>query len=328
MRVPCLDRALLIRNDWHGACFDTHNIVLLHVLGVGESDHVLQSGLLRFQRVYLCRALGLIQQRRSVSSSLATKVLVMTTDSAEESLRAEHTIAAIRLRLSAATSHSYLRDFVYGGIDGAVTTFAVVSGVAGAGLSPGIVVVLGLANLVGDGFSMAASNFLGSRADLQLLERTRRIEEQHIERYPEGEREEVRQILAAKGFSGDSLEEAVRIITADKNLWVETMLKEEHGLSLDRPSPLQAATVTFLAFTAIGFLPLIAFLAELLVPQMVSNPFIWSTVLTGIGFFAVGAVKSQFVADRWYLAGLETLSLGGVAAALAFAVGFLLRDLV
>ena len=57
--------------------------------------------------------------------------------------------------------HSYLKDFVYGAIDGAVTTFAVVSGVAGAGLSAGVIIVLGLANLVGDGFSMAASNFLG-----------------------------------------------------------------------------------------------------------------------------------------------------------------------
>ena len=75
----------------------------------------------------------------------------MTGGHTEESLRAEHTVAAIQDRLSEATRHSYLRDFVYGGIDGAVTTFAVVSGVAGAGLSPGIVVVLGLANLAGDG---------------------------------------------------------------------------------------------------------------------------------------------------------------------------------
>lgn len=248
--------------------------------------------------------------------------------SPDESLRAEHTIAAIQSRLATATSHSYLRDFVYGGIDGAVTTFAVVCGVAGAGLSPGIVIILGLANLVGDGFSMAASNFLGSRADLQLLQRTRQIEEQHIARYPEGEREEVRQILAAKGFCGDVLEQAVGTITSDRDLWVETMLREEHGLSVERPSPLRAAAVTFVAFIAIGFLPLIAFLTDLLFPQMVARPFLWSTGLTGIGFFIVGAVKSRFVDDRWYLAGLETLSVGGIAAALAFAAGYLLRDVV
>ncbi len=59
---------------------------------------------------------------------------------------------------------------MYGGIDGAVTTFAVVSGVAGAGLLSGVVIVLGLANLVDDGFSMAASNYLSSKADLELLQ--------------------------------------------------------------------------------------------------------------------------------------------------------------
>jgi len=252
----------------------------------------------------------------------------MADDAGGESLRASHTVESIRARLKTATHHSYLCDFVYGGIDGAVTTFAVVSGVAGAGLSPGIVIILGLANLIGDGFSMAASNFLGSRADLQLLENTRRIEEQHIARYPEGEREEVRQILAAKGFQADALENAVRTITADRELWVDTMLREEHGLSLDRPNPLRAAAVTLAAFVAIGFLPLLSFLADMLSIVTVSNPFLWSTVLTGIGFFTVGAIKSRFVSDRWYLAGLETLSVGGIAAALAYAAGYILRDVV
>ncbi len=252
----------------------------------------------------------------------------MTERSADELLRADHTAAAIRARLSSATRHSYLRDFVYGGIDGAVTTFAVVSGVAGAGLSPGIVVVLGLANLAGDGFSMAAGNYLGSRADQQLLDHTRRIEEQHTHRYLDGEREEVRQIMAAKVFTGEALTAAVSTITSDRSLWVDTMLREEHGLSLERPSPLRAAAVTFLACICVGLLPLISFLVDLVSDHAVSRPFLWSAVLTGVAFFAVGAVKSKFVSDRWYLAGLETLTVGGVAASLAFAAGYLMRDLV
>ncbi len=85
---------------------------------------------------------------------------------------AEHTPAAIRRRLEARPSQDYLKDSIYGAIDGAVTTFAVVSSVAGAGLSSGIVIILGLANLLADGFSMASGNFLGTRAENQAALRT------------------------------------------------------------------------------------------------------------------------------------------------------------
>jgi len=243
-------------------------------------------------------------------------------------LRKQHTSEAIRHRLNKSQDHSYLRDFVYGGIDGAVTTFAVVSGVAGAGLPSGIVIVLGFANLVGDGFSMAASNYLGSKADLQLLQKARRKEEHQIQQFPEGEREEIRQIMSAKGFTGAALDDAVRTITADRRVWVDTMLREELGLALDRPDPVRAAVVTFVAFALIGFLPLIAFILDFLFEIPGSRPFLWSTVLTGMSFFTVGAIKSRFVQDRWYMSGLETLAVGSCAAGLAYLTGMLLRGVV
>jgi VIT1/CCC1 family predicted Fe2+/Mn2+ transporter len=242
-----------------------------------------------------------------------------------DALRDSHTPAAIRARLEIGPKHSYLRDFIYGAIDGSVTTFAVVSGVTGAELHPSIVIVLGLANLIGDGFSMAAGNYLGVRAEQQLREHARKQEEIHIADFPEGEREEIRQIFASKGFEGADLERAVHIITADRQRWVETMLREEHGLSLHGPRPIRAALTTFFAFVVVGAIPLLSYIVEALVPQLMTHPFVWSTILTGAAFFVVGAFKSRFVNERWYWAGLETLLVGGMAATLAFLVGMALR---
>ena len=116
----------------------------------------------------------------------------------------EHSRSAIAERLARAPTVSYLRDWVYGGIDGAVTTFAVVAGVVGAELSNRVVLILGAANLVADGFSMAASNYSGTKTEHEELAQLRAVEERHIDAVPDGEREEVRQIFRAKGFEGRS----------------------------------------------------------------------------------------------------------------------------
>lgn len=243
-------------------------------------------------------------------------------------LKEAHTPVAIRARLESGPRHSYLRDFVYGAIDGTVTTFAIVSGVAGAGLSSGVVIVLGLANLVGDGFSMAAGNFLGTRADQQLRNRARDIEERHIALHPDGEREEIRQIFKGKGFSGENLESAVDTITADNRRWVDTMIREEHGMTLDGPSPWRAASVTFAAFMGLGMIPLLTFLFLYFSPGGMTNPYAWSTAFTGMAFFAIGALKGRFVTEPWYKSGLETLGVGAAASSLAYLVGLLLKGLL
>lgn len=237
----------------------------------------------------------------------------------------EHTPWAVRRRLSSAPSPSYLHDFIYGAIDGTVTTFAVVAAVAGAGLDASVVIILGGANLIADGFSMAVSNFLGSRAEGQRQERDRHEEERHIRLFPEGEREEVRQIFAAKGFDGEDLDRVTEVVTSDPRVWTETMMLEELGYGKAQPSALLAAGATLLAFLTVGFLPLAPFVYDLVTPGEVDAAFTWSAILTGVAFFVVGSLKSRYVAQSWLRAGAETLVVGGTAAALAYAAGALLK---
>lgn len=237
-------------------------------------------------------------------------------------LEQTHTREAIASRLNAATGHSYLGDFVLGGIDGAVTTFAVVAGSAGAGLSPGVAIVLGISNIFADGFSMAVSNYLSTKSEHELLERARCREELHIAHHPEGEREEIREIFRLKGFEGELLESITETITQEKDRWVDTMLIEEFGLRLEPALPSRAASATFTAFLVAGMIPLV----PLFVPGLSARQtFGWSTLATGVAFAFIGMAKGK-VSERPILRSmLETVLIGGCAASLAYVTGVLLR---
>lgn len=237
----------------------------------------------------------------------------------EVKLEHSHTREAIHERLARDPRISYLRDWIYGGIDGVVTTFAVVAGVVGAQLPSRIVLILGLANLVADGFAMAAGNYSGTQAERDDYDRLLAVERKHIAVVPDGEREEIRQIFGGKGFSGDQLERIVDVITADDSRWAKTMVVEEYGLAPTPKSPILAALSTFAAFMLCGLVPLVGYLgAGGLAPCVVA---------TGMVFFAIGAVKSKWSLTSWWRSGFGTFVIGMSAAALAFCVGFGFRML-
>jgi vacuolar iron transporter family protein len=234
-------------------------------------------------------------------------------------LEHSHTSEAIRARLTQDPGISYLRDWIYGGIDGVVTTFAIVAGVVGADLPSTVVLILGLANLVADGFAMAAGNYSGIQAERDNYNRLLAVERKHIATVPAGEREEIRQVFAGKGFSGDELERIVSVITSDDSRWAKTMVVEEYGLSPTTKSPLLSAFNTFAAFMLCGLVPLVTYLGA---------GGLFSCLLgTAIVFFAIGAIKSRWALTSWWLSGLETFVIGMSAAALAFGVGFGLKIL-
>jgi vacuolar iron transporter family protein len=241
----------------------------------------------------------------------------------KEMLHAVHQPEAIAKRLARQQRHSYLKDVVFGSVDGTVTTFAIVAGVAGAAADIRIALVLGLANLAADGFSMAAGNYLSTKTVRDELKRARRIEEYHIDVVPEGEREEVRQIYRAKGFSGSVLNEIVRVLTRNKERWVDTMVVEEHGLCLATPSPWIAALATIVSFCVAGLLPLLPLIFA--GGSLTTDLFLYSAAFTGVGFVIIGIMKSLVLKTSTLWSLLETLTLGGLAALLAFFVGFLFR---
>ena len=237
----------------------------------------------------------------------------------DAALAEQHTPEAIADRLSASTQHSYLGDFVLGAVDGTVTTFAVVAGVAGADLSGTVAIILGIANLLADGFSMAAGNYLSTKAECQVVDRVRRMEERHIDEHPLGEREEIRQIFATKGFEGALLDQIVEVITKDRKQWVDTMVTEEFGLRIEHPSPSRAALATFAAFVLAGAVPLLPFLFAM--HGATQGTFRTSAALTAVTFFVIGVAKGHVVKRSLWLSGLETLMIGAVAATLAYLVG-------
>lgn len=239
-------------------------------------------------------------------------------------LHAEHTPNAIRARLKAGKAPSLMRDGVLGAMDGCVTTFAVVAGAIGGSLSEGVVIILGLANLIADGFSMAVGNYLGAKSQNEELDKAIALEMKHIEMVPEGEKEEVRQIYAAKGFQGDLLEKVVDVIVADRNSWVNAMISDEWGLRRGDSRPLRAGTATFAAFCLAGLIPLLAFLIPMVPSEL---RFRISCAATAATFFMIGLIKGAILGKPAWKSGLGAMLLGGSAAALAYAVGFGLRRL-
>ncbi len=166
------------------------------------------------------------------------------------------------------SKRKYFPSFVFGSIDGLVTTFAVVSGVIGAALAPKIILILGLANLLADGFSMGVSNYLSEKSETP-----------------------------------------------------------EHRDSTGR-TPWKSGAVTFVAFVVVGAVPLLSFFVALFVPTFVSGQFMWSMILTGVAFFAVGYLKGIITEHNRMRSAIETLIIGAVAAIIAYYVGFWLSGLI
>ena len=221
----------------------------------------------------------------------------------------------------------YLSEFVYGGIDGCITTFAVVAGSVGAGLDSSVIIILGFANLFADGFAMSIGAYLSTKSEIDNFNKHKQIEYWEIENLPEVEKEEIREIYHNKGFSGDLLEQIVDTITSDKDRWVDVMMKEELDMLEQKKSPFRIGLVTYLSFITIGLIPLIIYVWDYISP-ISSNLFVWSSIFTGIGFIIIGILKTYLTQSNIWKGILGTLILGAIAALVAYYVGHLIEYII
>jgi len=221
----------------------------------------------------------------------------------------------------------YLGEFVYGGIDGCVTTFAVVAGSVGAGLDSAIIIILGFANLLADGFAMSVGAYLSNKTKKDNYNKHKQIEYWEVDNLPELEKEEIRVIYKEQGFEGELLEEVVKVITSDKDRWVNVMMKEELVMFDEDKSPVIIGGVTYFSFILIGIIPLLVYVIDYIYPVN-NNLFLISSILTAIGFIIIGWLKA-FVNQTMFWKGiLETLLLGGIAALVAYYIGDFLEKLI
>jgi len=221
----------------------------------------------------------------------------------------------------------YLREFVYGGIDGAVTTFAVVAGAVGASLDPMVIIILGFANLFADGLSMSIGAYLSSKSEKENYQKHKNIEYWEVENIPKKEREEIVTIYKEKGFEGELLQKVVDVIVSDKDRWVNEMMKDELNMIEEVKSPFKIGLATLISFVVVGFIPLIVYVWDFFY-EANFNVFLWTCLLTAVAFVLVGALKSWVNQTGIWKSVLETLSLGFVAAMVAYFVGDILEALL
>jgi len=225
-------------------------------------------------------------------------------------------------------SGRYIKSFIYGGLDGTVTTFAVVAGVAGASLSSSVILILGFANLAADGISMAVSDYLSTKAEKEYDKNERKKEAKNIVKSPKFEKKELVKIYVKKGFSKKDAETISRILCKNKEACIDVMLSEELGIGNEDKNPVKNALVTFSSFVIFGFVPLLTYVISKMHYAFQNNTFLTASILTGLTLFLLGASKVKITGRNWLKSGAEMLLVGGITAIIAYFIGDVISKIV
>lgn len=223
---------------------------------------------------------------------------------------------------------NYFKEVIYGGIDGIITTFAVVAGFSGAALSNEtttqlsflVVLLFGLANLFADGVSMGLGNFLSVKSDQDLYKTARRKEAQEVKDHTELEFEETVTILMGKGYEEADARTMATLYRKNETFWVDFMMN--HELQMPDPrgdNPMLTGFATFASFLFFGVIPLLPFMFS--GTALPSTVFMYSVIGTLFALVLLGILKWKIVGSSLKMSLFEVLVVGGAAALVAYFVG-------
>jgi DNA damage-binding protein 1 len=221
-----------------------------------------------------------------------------------------------------------VKPFVFGGVDGVSTVFAVLAGGCGVRLEPWYLLAMGAANVLAGAFSMAVGEYLSSVGERDVAQREMDRERWEVQNYPQGEIAEMRQLYMQNGLSSEDADTVAKILSKYEDFWVEHMLLTEIGmLPPDDENPLKASCVMFISFFIFGSLPLVVFgicnyhFMVACSPDCDADemlPFYISAAFTLVALFMLGAIKSG-IADQGILSGGLLMAVqGSTAGALAY----------
>ncbi len=212
---------------------------------------------------------------------------------------------------------NWLRDVILGGQDGLVNILGIILGVIAGGGSNTVLLAAGFAAAITESISMGAVGYTSSVAQRDYYEAERAREAAEIETMPEAERQEIREIYASKGFSGDLLGQVVDTITANRDSWLATMMDEELHLQPVQNADIFRSAVVITIATLIGHLiPLLPFVWLARTPALVL-----AIALSAVVLFGVGVYSALTLVGDWRRSGLKMLAIGLGAAGVGFLIG-------
>lgn len=218
----------------------------------------------------------------------------------------------------------YLGEIVYGGIDGAVTTFAVVSGAVGAGLSNSVIIILGFANLLADGFAMSVGAYLSAKSVNDNKVNSEKSNNKDSKILFDPELKDITQILKNNSVHGPQLQNSLNNIKAlqkEKTVTYHKLIKSEERL------PFNIGLATFVAFLCVGLIPLTVYVWDF-IWGFSGNLFIWTSILTSFAFILIGLLKTHITETSKLKGIFETVALGTIAAIVAYYVGDILEAII